>query len=63
MLLKDPVKLACILVTDIFDVFDPGMTMDEVCDALAKTSDWAFAKEIDVPVQNELEINRLLDLV
>lgn len=63
VLLKDPVKLACILVTDIFDVFDPDMTMDEVCDALAKTSDWAFAKEIDVPVQNELEINRLLDLV
>src|SRR5690625_830533 len=60
---KDPVKLAGILGTDMCDVFDPGMARDEVCDAVAKTSDGAFAKEIDVPVQNELEINRLLDLV
>lgn len=63
VLLKDPVKLACILVTDMFDVFEPDMTMDEVSEALGQTSDWAFAQEIDVRVQNELEINRLLHLV
>src|SRR5699024_5661016 len=63
VLLKDPVKLASILVTDIFDVFDPGMTMDEVSDALAKTSDRASAKEIDLLVQNEMEIIGLLELV
>jgi len=39
------------------------MTMDEVSEALGQTSDWAFAQEMDVRVQNELEINRLLHLV
>ena len=63
VLLKDPVKLACILVTDMFDVFEPDMTMDEVSEALGQTSDWAFAQEMDVRVQNELEINRLLEMV
>lgn len=63
VLIKDPLKLACILVTEPFDVFEPEMTMDEVSEALGQTSDWAFAKEIDVRVQNEPEIRRLLQLV
>ena len=63
VLLKEPVKLACILVTDMFAVFEPDMTMDEVSDALGKTADWAFAKEIDAPVQNEQEVKRLLEMV
>lgn len=63
VLLKDPLKLACILVTDAFDVFEPDMTMDEVSDALGKTSDWVFAKETDVQIQKKLEIQNLIDLV
>lgn len=63
VLLKEPMKLACILVTDAFDVFEPDMTMDEVSEALSRTSDWVFAQEKDVRVQNEIEIKRLLELV
>src|SRR5690625_3982820 len=63
VLLKEPVKLACILVTDIFDVFEPDMTMNEVSDALGKTADWAFAKEIDAPVQSGQEVKRLVEMV
>ncbi|MFH0411382.1 hypothetical protein ACG98H_04625 [Corynebacterium sp. L4756] len=63
VLLREPIRLACILVTDLFDVFEPEMCMDEVCEALALTSDWAFAKEQEVRVQKAQEIQSLVDLV